>query len=856
MCCDGGMNPPVPDCTDELTSSIFSNYAIRSGAYDEAVDGNGQLRPIWSGLARELNRVGGQELQRRLDQAQRQITRDGFTFNPYDTDGGASRPWLLDAIPLLMAEREWDWVEAGLAQRARLLDLVLRDLFGSQQLLRDKILPPEVLFAHPGYYPAYQELGSGEFGFLHLYAADLARSAEGNWWVVADRTRSPFGLGYVLENRVVTSRMLPTAFRECNVQRLAQFFIALKESLRERAVQFQDNPRVVIWSKGPQSRSYFEDAYLARYLGYQLVEGGDLAVRGNRVMLKTLGGLLPVEVILRRLEDDECDPVELNPASSSGVAGLLEVLRSGNLAMTNSLGSRLAESPLFMAYLPSLCERLLGEPLQLPSVATWWCGEKRECTYVLENLERLIIRKAFRMVDEPPLRPNEMSQDQLQQLRDQIRSNPSDFVGQETVARSTAPVWNQSEAVPWSLALRSFLVRQKESYVGLPGGLARLAPEPKLLEYNTTTGERSQDVWILSENPIEEVSLLSPAGQMIKLRRSGAELPSRVADNLFWLGHHIERAEGSARLLRTLLSYVTGEHDDDTEQRALLRALADQGQIEPDYAIPELMGTLPRLEVILPSVIFDVQRTKGLRYTITEAFRLISIVRDRMSLDAWRIIYRIEEASRHPPGDVTDVLEFLDRVILDLVAFAGLAADSMTRTQGWRFLDLGRRIERARQTSMLLRSTMTTVDEGEFEILEAVLQVADSFMTYRSRYLANMQGGPVLDLLFTDETNPRSVVYQLARICEHVNELPRDEQQALMNVEQRLALSLLTSVRLADVHELSQVNPKNERDLLERLLKRICDQLPRLSDAMSSRFLIHAGLPRHFASSMNGTRGR
>ncbi len=851
------MNSPAPQpdptpaaSAESARPSPFAGYTPRRGVYDEAVDAKGAVRSSWKQLAKDMEEIGADELQRRLDLAQRQITRDGFTFNPYDAAGGAARPWVLDAIPLLIQEREWEEIEAGLAQRAQLFDLILKDLYGPQVLLKEKHLPPEALFGHPAYYPAYRGLYESDQTALHLYAADLARSPDGTWWVVADRTRAPFGLGYVLENRVVTSRMLPGSFRQCNVQRLASFFIALKESLREQASRFKDNPRVVIWSKGPQSKAYFEDAYLARYLGYQLVEGGDLAVRENRVMLKTLGGLLPVEVIFRRLEDDDCDPVELNSNSYSGVAGLLEVLRSGNVAMMNPLGSRLVESPLFMAFLPSLCEELLGEPLRMPSVATWWCGEEEECKYVLEHLDELIVRKAFRIVDEPPLRPAEMSKQERQELREQIKARPQDFVGQETVERSTAPVWNRTKAAPWSLALRNFLVRSGDQYVGLPGGLARVAPEPKLLEQYTTTGERSQDVWILSDKQIEEVSLLSPPGQMVKLRRSGAELPSRVADNLFWLGRNIERAEGSSRLLRTLLSSISGENDDDVEQIALLRALAEQGQIDPDYAIPELTESLPLIEEVLPKAIFDTHLNKSLRSTVKEAFRLISIVRDRMSLDAWRIIHRIEEASRRPLIDISDVLEFLDRMILDLVAFAGLAAESMTRTQGWRFLDLGRRVERAWQTSMLLRSTLTTVAEEEPAVLESVLQVADSIMTYRSRYLATLQPGAVLDLLLTDETNPRSVAYQLVTICNHVDELPRSEQQALLNVEQRLALSLLNSVRLSDIYELTQANAKQERELLERLLKRICDQLPRLSDTMSSRFLIHAGLPRHFASSV------
>lgn len=846
------MNETAPDVRSP--APLLGNYTPHPGVYDESVDAQGQVRPAWQRFIHGLNELGADHLERRWDQAQRQIMRDGFTFNPYESDGGTSRPWVLDAIPLLLVEQEWQEIERGLAQRARLFDLILKDLFGPHQLIRDKQLPPEALFAHPGYYPAYHGLQPADQGYLQLYAADLARSPDGMWWVVADRTRSPFGLGYVLENRIVTSRMLPTLFRQCNVQRLASFFITLKETLRERASRFKDNPRVVIWTQGTQSRTYFEDAYLARYLGYQLVEGGDLAVRENRVMLKTLGGLLPVEVAFRRLDDDDCDPVELNPASTGGVAGLLEVLRSGNISLANALGSRLVESPLFMAFLPDICRHLLGEDLLMPSVATWWCGEEPERNYVLEHLDQLIIRKAYRMADEPPVRPALLSRQDRQILVDAIKARPQEYVGQETVNRSTTPVWSRQGAVPWALALRGFLVRKGHDYLALPGGLARAASEPTLLEQTMTTGERSQDVWILANKPIEEVSLLSPPGHQVKLRRSGAELPSRVADNLFWLGRNVERAECSARLLRTILMSITGESEYGPEVRGLLRALAEQGQIDPDYVIPALHEALPSLEEMLPQAIFDTHLPKSLRSTIKQAFRLISIVRDRMAIDAWRIMHRIEEMSRRPMDDVSDVLEFLDRLILDVVAFSGLSAESMTRTQGWRFLDLGRRLERAWQTSLLLRSTLVTATEEEQPVLEAMLQAADSIMTYRSRYLATVQPAPVLDLLLTDETNPRSIGYQLAVIAQHVDELPRDEHQALRSPEQRLALSLLNVVRLADIYELSRVTQGDQRGTLDRLLKRLCDQLPQLSDAMSGRFLIHAGLPRHFLSSLERTK--
>jgi uncharacterized alpha-E superfamily protein len=484
----------------------------------------------------------------------------------------------------------------------------------------------------------------------------------------------------------------------------------------------------------------------------------------------------------------------------------------------------------------------------MPSVATWWCGQQSARNYVLEHLDELIIRRAYRVADEPPLRPGLMSTAEKRELIDRIRARPQDYVGQETVARSSTPVWSPQGALPWSLALRGFLVRQADDFLALPGGLARVASEPSLLEQTMTTGERSQDVWILSEDAIEEISLLNPPGHMLPLRRSGAELPSRVADNLFWLGRSVERAEGTARLLRTVLAQITGENQFGPEVRSLLRALAEQGQIDPDHVVPALENSLPRIDEMLPRAIFDTSRSRSLRSTVQEAFRLVSMVRDRLSIDAWRIMHRIDEASQRGPSDVIDVLEFLDRLILDLMAFGGLAAESMTRTLGWRFLDLGRRLERSWQGSMLLRSTLITASEEEQPLLEALLQIADSLMTYRSRYLATVQRGPVLDLLVTDETNPRSIAFQLAMIVDHVNHLPRPEQQALLNLEQKLALSLLNHVRLSDIHDLAETDPQGGYATLERLLKRLCDQLPRLSDAVSARFLIHAGLIRQFAS--------
>lgn len=842
--------------TDKTTSfsDLFERYQSRSGVYDEA-SCNGVLRSHYQTLVRQLDKLGVETLQQRWELAQRQISNDGVTAGGRETTGNATRPWRLDAMPTLLSEGEWKGISAGLVQRARLYELILVDLFSQRTLIRDRLLPPEALFANPGFCPAYQALNQPDQRYLQLFASDLARAPDGQWWATGDRTRAPFGLGYLLENRIVTSRNLAGPFRQCRTQRLAPFFIALRESLRDLAPRSRENPHIVLWTKGPQSHSYAEDAYLARYLGYTLAEGDDLAVRENRVMLKTLGGLLPVEVLLRRLDDDDCDPVELVPESNSGVSGLVEVLRCRNVAVANSLGSRIVESPIFLPFLAEICRQRLGEPFLLPTVNSWWCGDPNSFQYVLDNLDWLLIRPAFRMFDAPATRPRTLSSAARAMLVDQMRAMPWTFVAQQIVERSTTPVWADGQLQPWAFALRGYVVQHGGQYTPLPSGLGRVAPDAADLERMMTAGELSQDVWVLSDSPVEDVSLLASTKDSLVLKRSGDDLPSRVADNLFWLGRNVERAEAQARLLRTTLVRLTGERENVPEMPVLLRALAERGQIEPDYVIEDLNRNLPEIAEMLPSSAVDDRLSLSLRASIQQSVRIAAKVRDRVALDLWRIVSRIEETSRiaqESKPDAAQIISMLDQLITELVALSGLAAESMTRTQAWRFLELGRRIERAWQTAVLCRSTMSNPGPNENDVLEAVLVTVDSVMTYRSRYLASIQPAPVIDLIVCDETNPRSIVFQLAVIATHVDRLPRSTVDGPRSIEQRLALALLNAVRLADPHELAKTDQRQSRASLAKLLDRVSDILPKLADALSGRFLIHAGLQRHYSAGQEG----
>ncbi len=834
-----------------VDGSLFDRYRPLTGIYDEFRSAEGLNRFPWQGMVDSLVSVGSATLKARWNQAQKQIAEDGVTFNPYGDDH--SRPWLLDPLPLVLDEPQWNRLSAGLSQRARLLELVLKDLFGRQHLLREHVVPPDVLYGNPSYFPAYHDMYAHDQLRMLIYGVDLARSPTGEWWVTGDRTRSPFGLGYALENRVVTSRMLPETFRDTKVLRLAPFFVTLQETLRGLAPRFKDNPRIVLWTKGPKSNSYFEDAYLARYLGYTLAEGDDLAVRHNHLMLKTLGSLLPVEVLLRRLDDEDCDPVELRPTSSSGVSGLLDVLRQSNVAVVNSLGSRIVESPILMAFLPNACRYLLGEELQVPSVATWWCGERSKLDYVLANFDRLLIRHAYRVGDFPPFHPATMLAETRQQLIERIRARPQAFIAQEQIQRSTTPVWNRDQLEPWRLAMRTFLTPQGDGFVTLPGGLARVSADADSLDGVMSAGERSQDVWVLTQNTVEDVSLLPSNTQPIPLRRTGAELPSRVADHLYWLGRYAERTEWTARVLRVMFLTITSEIDESASRRPLLQLLVQQEQLPAVDNLAVLSRSIDQLQKLVPKSMLDATRPRGLRASMQSVARTASVVRDRIAVDMYRSIRRVEElcdpSAEFRCRDVGGALVWLDEVLTELLTFGGLAAESMVRTIGWRFLDMGRRLERATQTAALLSATAVHAEHDSRSVMEMVLRISDSLMTYRTRYLATMQLPPVLDLLMTDETNPRSIAYQLAALLEHVEQLPHSEKQVSRNHEQVIALSLTTAMRVADVFELGHVDATSgRREGLYKLLLRVAIELPKLHDLVSGRFLTHAGLSRHFSS--------
>ena len=851
--------PPL-SLTATTPASTLPAYTPPPTGWDEAVGPDGQPRPTWRSFLAGLDDLDPRELGRRWRDAQHIIRENGITYNVYgDSPGrgaGVTRLWDLDPIPLLISPGEAAILDAGLVQRARLLDLVARDLYGPQRLIADGFLPPELIYANPGFLRACHGVDLPGHRHLHLYGANLGRGADGGWHVLGDRTQAPSGPGYALENRIVLARTLPEAFRDCKVIRLASFFRAFKDAMRAIAPGAKDNPRVVLLTPGPRNETYFEHAYLARYLGYTLVEGGDLTVRDNRVFLKVLGGLQPVDVIFRRLDDDFCDPLELRPDSILGVPGLMNAVRAGNVVVGNALGSGVLETPALLAYLPRLCRELLAEELRLPSVPTWWCGEPESLAHVLAHLPDMLVKSAFPAVRVEPEFPGEMSTAERADLVARLTARPRDFVAQDRLGLSTAPTLIGDRLEPRYTVVRKYVTADGDGYMVMPGGLTRVSTAADTSVVSMQRGGGSKDTWVMSASgAVNAFSLLRAGGEAVPISRAGGDLSSRAADNLFWLGRYAERAEAMTRLLRGILTRLAESSgpDDFPELPALFDALTLRCPPRAGVEPPDAAAILDDPETHVFAFIFDADRPGGLGPTLANLLRVSGTARDLISTDMWRVINRLSDFPTDPAelgsDDPTlgDVLDLLNQTVVTLAAFGGLAIESMTRGEGWRFLDMGRRLERCLHLLDLLGGTLVMPTEPEGPVLEAVLDVADSTMTYRRRYMGSIHAEAVIDLLVADETNPRSLASHLLALVDDVNHLPRSDPHASRGPEQRLALSALSTVQLVEPARLSATASTGERAGLRRLFEDVGTVLPALSEAITQQYLSHLQTSRHLA---------
>jgi uncharacterized circularly permuted ATP-grasp superfamily protein/uncharacterized alpha-E superfamily protein len=830
---------------------LIADYGQTAGIYDEMSAASGVVRPHWDKYINSLSALGGVEIARRWRTARQRIRENGVTYNVYGDPLGMDRPWNLDAIPFIIPAAEWSRLETGLVQRARLLNTILSDLYGPQKLLRDGHIPPALIFANPGFWRPCHGIPVPGNIYVHLLAVDLARSPDGQWWVLSDRTEAPSGAGYALENRIVLAETFPDLIRKARVQRLAAFFASFRDTLLSLASS--RSPRIVLLTPGPYNETYFEHSYLARYLGFTMVQGGDLTVRDNRVFLKSLEGLKPVDVILRRVDSGFCDPLELRPDSYLGVAGLVEAVRAGNVVVANALGSGLIETSAFMPFLPGLSKRLLGESLALPSVATWWCGQPKALRYVRDNLDYLVVKPAFPSLGVEPVFGGELDGDKRAQLLARLDDCPQHFAGQELLHISSVPVWSETGLAPRRVVLRVYLASVGDSWIVMLGGLARVSPSRDTPVVSMQSGGGSKDIWVLSSRPVNKFTLLAPSKLPVKLNRGGSsDLPSRAADYLFWLGRYSERSEHLCRVLRCILMRLTGESGSlgtsglDSWMKlheCLESPYSRLSKDEPQTYLEQIRD----LEQEILSLIFEEQRHDSLNANLNRAARSAAQVRDRLSSDLLRIVSQFGAVAR-VSGSVAwgyvspaDALSVLNRCILTLAALRGIEMENMTRGPGWQFLSIGRRIERAIHLVELFRAIVVPLDLKTLPALELLLEVADSTITYRSRYFTVLQVAPALDLLMNDEANPRSLAFQMKDLSEHSAVLSNMPSGAGWPLSKQLQLEEAAAVLFqSDVEKLCHPGARGIRLTLDSLLAGLGAALPAFSDAITNTYFSHA----------------
>ena len=899
-------------------------YRVAPGRSDEYLGSDGAVRPRWKQVAAEMAGLGASGLIARRSEVARLLRNEGATYNVTRDNQSRRQAWSLDPWPLVLEEAEWSSLESAVAQRVRVLDLIFGDLYGERRLVAEGHIPAELVLGHPAFLRSCVGVGSPRPNRMFLTAVDVARAGSGEFRAIGDRAQAPSGLGYALVNRTILSRVLPNLHRESGVERLAGFFRSIRAGVAAAAPEGVDEPRVVILTPGPLSETYFEHAYLASYLGYALVEGRDLVVNNNRVWLRTLAGFDPVDVVIRRVDDQWCDPVELRADSLLGVPGLLEVARRGRVTVLNPLGTGVIEDPALTGLLGTLTPILLGEELALRGPETWWCGDEVGLSHVLAHLEDLIILPVRPSPSQPPVVASGLTAEGLAALRDRIRSRPGAWVGQEIIEASTAPTVTDTGALePRPAIIRSFAVADEHSSTGphhgyrvLPGGLTRVGATVDSVIISSRSEGTSKDTWVASAQPaLQQSTWLRSARTTVRppvVADTSTLLPGRVAAQLFVLGRTAEHSELVIRLIRTVLARLdqplgVGVDGGAESLQVLLMALGTVSGFDPvsepdEEEIESPTGGaargLPGFELApLPVPESEVDPGTGTRATTTAPMddagagaaagatgepgldpevptdrRALALlldagvdgslvsslgllveaaysVREQLSSDSWQLVGDVEEElarlRNRPPTQLVGVQSSLQRLLQALLALAGLSAENMERDSAWLFLDAGRRLERAQSLVRLLRSVLVRQRAGVVEdlLLESLLKTSESLIIFRRRSGPIMHVAGAVDLLVYDAANPRSVIYQLDRLFNHLADLPKQSPGQRLGDGEQLVLRTSTMLRLTDAAHLAAVDPETKRRTeLDAVLGQVDHLLAELLDSLRSTFFSHERL--------------
>lgn len=755
----------------------LESYSAQGAASnDEMLFPDGTIKPVWTSFFEHLSRLSPDELSARFSRGDQYLRDAGVLFRQYDETLSTEREWPLSHIPVIIGEEEWQLISNGLIERADLLEYILQDFYGENRLVASGQLPAKLLSQNPAWLRPMVGAGKQNAHLLNTVSFEIGRGPDGKWWVISDLIEAPSTAGFAVENRIAMGRVFPNFFTGANIHRLAGYFQAFQQRLMD--VKGRTPGVVALLSPGPMNQNYAEHSYMARYLGLLLVEGEDLIVQDGKAMVRTVAGLKPVSLLWNRLPSAMFDPLELDSSSMLGAAGLVQAIRSGALKTVNMIGAGVLETRALMAFFPKIARAHLGHGLALPNIATWWCGQDSQRDHVIANSARMMVGDAFSTV---PLMadPRTMAfgdrdeASHAQHLADLLKNEGHRFVGQEAVTLSTTPVWEDNRLVARPMCIRISMGRTDNGWSVMPGGYARISAGEDAKALAMQRGGKVADVWVTSDKPVKTPSLLAvsknaAARDLIQ----AAPLPSRAADNLFWLGRYVERAEQNMRIFRAYYARIADGADHSDAMPTFIRDHL-LGSVEANATdIATRFGKPLELALQSASRISD-------RFSPDGMMALRGLVADAKVLD-----------ERYVP--IEEIPAQISRLLRHVTGFAGLVHENMYRSDGWRFLSIGISLERAANSCDLLAACLSA--KSASGALDLALEIGDSVVSHRTRFQIAANGASVIDLLALDPNNPRAVLYHITRSKDHISNLPTQQEDRHMSQVARQVLLLETKL--------------------------------------------------------------
>ncbi len=836
---------------------LFENY-FSEYSYDEMFTKDKNVKPSWLPLFNKVNILGEETLTNRQEDLDWLLSENGVTYNVYDDPKGLNRPWKLNSIPFIIEDKEWETIEKGLKQRAKLYDLVLKDIYGERNLIKEGIIPQEVIFAHRGFLRQCDQINYSFEKLLMIYGAEIARGPDGRMWVVNDRVEAPSGIGYTIENRTNLSKIHPGLFNTMNVQKLTDFLYEFNNLLVHAAPNNIENPNIVILTPGSLNETYFEHAFLSSYFGYPLVQGNDLIVRDGFLCMKSLKGLKKIDVVLRRVDDAYVDPLELREDSQLGVAGLLDVVRKKNVTIVNPIGSAVVENPGLIPFMPAVAKYLLGEELLLPQIASWWCGQEKEKEYVLNNIKKLVVKKIDKTNRESIRFGQYLTDKEIEDLKTAINKRPYQYVAQEKISFSTTPTFSKGKFEPRNMVCRTFSIAKPEGgYTVMPGGLVRVASKPGNLRVSNQRGGINKDLWITSKNKQKQNNLIPFKQQERGFVSSGLDdLPSLTAENLFWAGRNVGRTLSVARHMRVVLNQMSSYQYEDKKPESeklitLLKSLTHLTATFPGFTEKNNNGE----EVInqpikeLYSLVLNENRPGSLANTMMLFSNSYFSIRNLWSADMWRVFYDIKKIwealiNKEKPN-CNAIIKTLDQLITRLIAFMGLIEESIKVDQGLLLYFIGLQIENSLLTINKVRSLVVNKhdDYTDQELLIFLLNSHESLKLYVHTYRTNMNAENVIELILKDKKYFKSLAYMLKRIWKDISNLPHANLSELYDYE-RYILEAIECLNTSNNFDLVSF-PENKftREHLDNLLEKLSDLLFSTSQSITNRYFNHTLKP-------------